>query len=268
MAALRNDRLTENSGPILFRSYPAPCSEFELQDTKIWEAIRATSAAPRVFKPITIGGIEWVDAALGFNDPGPEVLDEARKIWPGREIGAFLSLGAGKRSPVENKRRYGLVRSFTNTLNAMKSITTDTQRAIAYLNRELGPDVLFRFSVDEGLGDIHIAKWQMLKDFEARTNKYLDKPECLKRVNILVQRIISDGESMYENLLSSNTVSSADGVFPQTTSNPSSSKVYRLLMYVYSPLLNASMIVLFSYPKVMDGGSIATVYHLDLTVVI
>src|SRR5438046_1431206 len=70
---------------------------------KIWEACRATSAAPTFFRSAYIrdvgpGGrtLHFVDAGLGFNNPTEEVIDEAHQLWPGKPIGCILSIGTGK----------------------------------------------------------------------------------------------------------------------------------------------------------------------------
>ncbi|KAK0234828.1 acyl transferase/acyl hydrolase/lysophospholipase [Armillaria nabsnona] len=55
-------------------------------DCKIWEAARATTAAPTFFKAIKIAGFvgfgpDYVDAGLGFNNPTKEVRDEAKELF-------------------------------------------------------------------------------------------------------------------------------------------------------------------------------------------
>ena len=51
----------------------------------IWEAGRATSAAPTFFKRIKIGptgsGVEYVDAGLGCNNPVKQVVAEAARVF-------------------------------------------------------------------------------------------------------------------------------------------------------------------------------------------
>ncbi len=54
-------------------------------DCKIWEAARATTAAP-TFKAIKIAGPggfgpDYVDAGLGFNNLTKEVKDEAKELF-------------------------------------------------------------------------------------------------------------------------------------------------------------------------------------------
>src|SRR5271169_615081 len=66
--------------PTLFRSYTvegAPPTE-----CPIWQAARATSAAPTIFKPMTVDipspVIEYIDGGLGHNNPADLAQEEAR----------------------------------------------------------------------------------------------------------------------------------------------------------------------------------------------
>jgi hypothetical protein len=53
---------------------------------KIWEAARATSAAPTFFSPVQVAGIKYGDGGTGWNNPTREAIYEARIIWPNRHI--------------------------------------------------------------------------------------------------------------------------------------------------------------------------------------
>lgn len=62
----------------------------------VWEALRATSAAPSFFSPAVIGGQTYVDGGLGANNPIDFALDEAmRCVEKGRQIACLVSLGCG-----------------------------------------------------------------------------------------------------------------------------------------------------------------------------
>jgi patatin-like phospholipase/acyl hydrolase len=58
-----------NSAPVLFRSYKNPLEMSELPDIKIWQAARATSAAPTYFDHMTVGNITFMDGGLQANNP-------------------------------------------------------------------------------------------------------------------------------------------------------------------------------------------------------
>lgn len=59
----------DNRGPTIFRSYINRNEKSASPDIKVWEAARATSAAPAYFKPQTVGDDEFVDGGLGANNP-------------------------------------------------------------------------------------------------------------------------------------------------------------------------------------------------------
>ena len=86
-----------NSPPELFRSYELP--SYPTCECTIWEAARATSAAPTFFKPIKIKppspGIDYVDGGLGYNNPSDLARAEAQEIWPSSRLCCLVSLGTG-----------------------------------------------------------------------------------------------------------------------------------------------------------------------------
>ena len=58
-----------NSVATHLRTYTNKNVEKSFADYKIWEAARATSAAPTYFPRIKLGDHEYVDGGLGFNNP-------------------------------------------------------------------------------------------------------------------------------------------------------------------------------------------------------
>ena len=58
-----------NRGPVYLRSYKNPQIQSVLPDCLIWQAGRATSAAPTYFTPIKVGEYELVDGGLLANNP-------------------------------------------------------------------------------------------------------------------------------------------------------------------------------------------------------
>jgi patatin-like phospholipase/acyl hydrolase len=70
--------------PRLFRSYRSYTAD-EYESATIWQAGRATSAAPTFFKRLKIGtgalAEEFVDGGLGSNNPTKILLHEVRKVF-------------------------------------------------------------------------------------------------------------------------------------------------------------------------------------------
>jgi predicted acylesterase/phospholipase RssA len=86
--------------PAIFRSYLV---EGEPR-TKcaIWQAARATTAAPTFFKAMPIGNpppaIIYVDGGLGYNNPSQLALVESRRIWGTEAKICLVSIGTGHQS--------------------------------------------------------------------------------------------------------------------------------------------------------------------------
>jgi patatin-like phospholipase/acyl hydrolase len=60
-----------NRGPVFLRSYTNDLDPpgSDLANIKLWEAARATSAAPGYFRPIQVGQVKLVDGGLLANNP-------------------------------------------------------------------------------------------------------------------------------------------------------------------------------------------------------
>jgi patatin-like phospholipase/acyl hydrolase len=68
VVAVRADDISNRVATHL-RTYTNPNVDVSFADYKIWEAARATSAAPTYFPRIKLGDYEYVDGGLGFNNP-------------------------------------------------------------------------------------------------------------------------------------------------------------------------------------------------------
>lgn len=66
--AVRKDAV-DNRAPVFLRSSKHPHEPRDVSDIKIWQAARATSAAPSYFSSIRVGDRELVDGGLGANNP-------------------------------------------------------------------------------------------------------------------------------------------------------------------------------------------------------
>lgn len=83
------------TGPMkLFRSYNIAHGEDD-STVPIWQCIRATSAAPTFFDPMTIKGVDYVDGGLLCNNPAIVALKEAKCLYPDRKVGILYSIGTG-----------------------------------------------------------------------------------------------------------------------------------------------------------------------------
>ncbi|CAE6421411.1 unnamed protein product [Rhizoctonia solani] len=90
-------RSADATRPTLMRSYAVP-HDADPERFKIWEAARATSAAPLYFRPMKAGvyKVPYLDGCVsGHSNPAWLAMQEAKHLWPDRKIDLFLSLGTG-----------------------------------------------------------------------------------------------------------------------------------------------------------------------------
>lgn len=94
--------LNADGPPTLFRSYK--CRGYNPDKCTIWEAGRATSAAPTFFKPVRIRipppGRIFVDGGLAHNNPSELALLEAQRIWTDARQFCLVSVGTGRQKSV------------------------------------------------------------------------------------------------------------------------------------------------------------------------
>ncbi|KAK1573420.1 acyl transferase/acyl hydrolase/lysophospholipase [Colletotrichum navitas] len=93
-----------NQPPMILRSYQNPRQMSQIPNIKIWEAARATSAAPFYFKPLKVKvedqgkehEYEFVDGGLQANNPLGCLWNEVLTTYGiQRQTACFLSLGTG-----------------------------------------------------------------------------------------------------------------------------------------------------------------------------
>lgn len=111
-----DETAVNNKSPVFLRSYTNTQQPSLLPNIKIWEAGRATSAAPTYFGPMQVGDQKLIDGGLGANNPvgwwvhlsfyGTTFFNAERllfRLWnevlsvygAGRPISCFLSIGTG-----------------------------------------------------------------------------------------------------------------------------------------------------------------------------
>ncbi|KAL8992272.1 MAG: hypothetical protein Q9169_007232, partial [Polycauliona sp. 2 TL-2023] len=132
---------------------------------KIWEAARATTAAPTFFKRITIadsdGGKEdFLDGGVRWNNPTPLVLDEAISIF-----GDHPRLGS--------------------MIGKLKQIATDCELTTHNMEKRFihFPDSFFRYSVTHGIGGISLEEWKKMKEVRTNTKAYLNEVATSGSIN-------------------------------------------------------------------------------------
>ncbi|KAJ5689918.1 hypothetical protein N7462_004310 [Penicillium macrosclerotiorum] len=102
-----NDQAGNNRAPCFLRSYKNPndMGDQTLVNIKLWQAARATSAAPAYFKPLEVNGYTLVDGGLGANNPLGWLWTEVLGVFgPARSTDCFLSIGTAIASNTKVER--------------------------------------------------------------------------------------------------------------------------------------------------------------------
>ncbi|KAK3954872.1 hypothetical protein QBC32DRAFT_254378 [Pseudoneurospora amorphoporcata] len=188
------------SAPQRFRTYASKDKKYS--NCKIWEAARATAAAPTFFAPMTVSDNnvqeEFLDGALGYNNPITEVLNEAgTSLDPNLKLGCILSLGCGTKAD-KTLRKSG--RWFGQGLTwgwrigkVMKDSLTDPDPKHIDVSRFLDAwnETYFRFSVPGAADEVKLPDYKKMKMLKKMTEDYMDRPEVADQIE-KVARILAE----------------------------------------------------------------------------
>ncbi|CAH0002317.1 unnamed protein product [Clonostachys byssicola] len=142
----------------------------------IWEAARATSAAPTFFDPITLSnGLTFRDGALRGNNPIYELIREADCEASGVRIRAIASIGTGL------PRTIAISNHLTSIAKACARIATDTENTANRFYQSFClpgckyEDCYFRFNVEQGMQGIGLHEWQKVDIMTSSTLSYMQE---------------------------------------------------------------------------------------------
>ncbi|THU46988.1 hypothetical protein C4D60_Mb09t10760 [Musa balbisiana] len=143
---------------------------------RVWEAIRASSAAPYYLDDFSDGVNRWQDGAIVANNPTIFSIREAQLLWPDARIDCLVSIGCGS---VPTKARKGGWRYLdTGQVLIESACSVDRVEDVLETLLPMIPEVqYFRFNpVDERfdmeLDETDPAIWLKL---EAATEEYIQK---------------------------------------------------------------------------------------------
>ncbi|KAM7208430.1 Acyl transferase/acyl hydrolase/lysophospholipase [Rhypophila decipiens] len=193
VCAVPQQDVRARAGPTLFRTYNIRNNP--TFNCTIWEACRATSAAPTYFDPINIGDEgeqeTFLDAGLGYNNPIEQVIEEARLIFPGRRIACVVSIGTGLARVIKFP-------SFPKTsplklIGALKKMATESDTTAERVRKRFRntKDTYLRFSVDRGLDDIKLEEWENLGEVRTYTTGYLKQDTVSSRIDTVVMALLA-----------------------------------------------------------------------------
>ncbi|KAJ7099196.1 hypothetical protein C8R44DRAFT_355298 [Mycena epipterygia] len=181
-----------NAGiPHLFRSYNT--LEEPASDCMIWQAARATSATPGLFKPMEIGlsGLKqrYIDGSVGNNNPTSLVLNEAKQIYLSCPIVLVASLGTGHPDTIQIPKARGM----NHIAQLMKNIATDCEKTHEenVRNFRSTANTYFRFNVHQGMQVLKPKDWNKLPEVSAHTNSYLRTGDAKLKLTEVVKIILN-----------------------------------------------------------------------------
>jgi hypothetical protein len=195
-----------NKEPRLFRTWEA--DKYPGYNCTIWEAGRATSAAPTFFKRICIGDPnlqeEFVDAAMGCNNPVRYLIEEARREFGlAREVSCIVSIGTGK-PKVAGFEAPGLFQRALplDLIKVLASMATDSETEASVMEGRYQncPGLYHRLNVETGLEGVALEEWKKLGDVKTHTMAYLRRDDINTDIDVIVEALI--GRSSQTFLLS------------------------------------------------------------------
>ncbi|KAM9698849.1 calcium-independent phospholipase A2-gamma isoform 2-T2 [Dama dama] len=177
---------------------------------KMWQAIRASSAAPGYFAEYALGNDLHQDGGLLLNNPSALAMHECKCLWPDVPLECIVSLGTGRyESDVRNNVTYtSLKTKLSNVINS----ATDTEEVHVMLDGLLPPDTYFRFNpvmcenipLDESRNEkLNQLQLEGLKYIERNEEKMKKLAKILSQEKTTLQKIndwIKLKTDMYEGL--------------------------------------------------------------------
>ncbi|KAJ5663838.1 hypothetical protein N7507_004569 [Penicillium longicatenatum] len=171
-----------------------------LNETKIWEAARATCAATNLFEPITICDEIFVDGQTGANNPVQETWTEAGDAWNLNNgdlkdnVQCLVSIGTGITGFT------AFVPSLPGVAKALQAIAMETEQTADRFRKQY-TDLFqsrraFRFNVVRGLDNVgleEVSKWGSIK---AATRNYVQNEEAYVAMRDCTESIKQGGRNM------------------------------------------------------------------------
>uniref|UniRef100_A0A8C5X1N3 Patatin like phospholipase domain containing 8 n=1 Tax=Malurus cyaneus samueli TaxID=2593467 RepID=A0A8C5X1N3_9PASS len=155
---------------------------------KLWQAIRASSAAPGYFQEYVLGSDLHQDGGLLLNNPSALAVHECKCLWPNVPLQCLISLGTGRyeREVKTNVTHTSLKAKLTNVINS----ATDTEEVHTMLDALLPPDTYFRFNplMNEDI-PLDESRKEKLSQLQTDGIRYLERNEekLRKAAKILTQ---------------------------------------------------------------------------------
>lgn len=191
--------------PRPFSTYERRVWETESDRTpacQIWQAARATTAAPSYFEPIEIADDDgtrrtYVDGAVLCNNPTEQVLRESeRLLGPKRRLGCIISIGTGKADRIALKPAKGIWKALPFSdrvpwIPVSKELVTATETVHTKLSERftMFGRTYFRFQAGDSVKSVALDEWERLDEIESRTRAYLQDVKVSNQLDLAVEQI-------------------------------------------------------------------------------
>ena len=161
----------------------------------IWEAARATCAAPTYFPRIGIGPPgsqeDFFDGGMGCNNPIKELHFEAESVFEdSREVSCILSIGTGARraNSVETPSLFQNMVLPIQLIKGLKRMALSSDKYAEEMEQKYSriSDLYYRLNVDKGLQGIGLADFNKLGEVRTHTQTYLRQPS----IEIILDSIV------------------------------------------------------------------------------
>ncbi|XP_054156608.1 calcium-independent phospholipase A2-gamma-like [Oppia nitens] len=183
----------------LFRNYELPVhtrsmSQYEGSSRyKIWQAVRASAAAPGYFEEMKLDQYVHQDGGILINNPTAVAIHEAKLLWPNEDIQFVLSLGSGRSIPSSYVDNNTIVAntSLKQKLAKLIDSATDTEMVHRLMRDLLPADTYLRINpfLSE-VGSLDENRPQKLSQMKSDAKLYLRKnePRVTQAVSELMNR--------------------------------------------------------------------------------
>lgn len=174
----------KESNEVYKKQHPAVKTAVGFEDITIWEAARATSAAPTYFPEMKFKGVTFWDGGLLNNNPIDQLWDARFDAEPVRCI---LSLGASRptKTVVGPFALVNEIKQITGFLTDPEPKHKDFERMIRRMNTKR-PDYkqiqYFRLNASTKSDSIDLSDYRKIGKLKKDTNEYLDTPEVQETI--------------------------------------------------------------------------------------
>uniref|UniRef100_A0A8C5ARJ6 PNPLA domain-containing protein n=1 Tax=Gadus morhua TaxID=8049 RepID=A0A8C5ARJ6_GADMO len=155
---------------------------------QLWQALRASSAAPGYFQEFALGPDLHQDGGLLINNPTALAIHECQCLWPGTPLECVVSLGTGRfATPGKHSATHTSLK--TKLVNVISS-ATDTEEVHTMLDALLPTGTYFRFNpyMSEEI-PLDESRQEKLNLLQAEAQRYLGRnEEKMKRAAAILTR--------------------------------------------------------------------------------